>query len=175
MQANEMIKLIVDANKDFSNLKCEHNIGNLIVVNGFTNEIKSIKKCYKKCAVCLSKNMPMTIPFLKTCDLGSKNNSISWDAVVRNLSGYKIIDIRSPEHFKLFRVKNSINIPASDLLKDDNIKKIKGFDTPVIVSCYKGITSQEKAKSLNELGIDAYSSYGGIEGFKEYIGFDDLN
>lgn len=169
MQATEIFKLITNSPEENEN----KNYGNLIIYNSFTNKINSFKKEYKKCKVCLTKEMSFNLPF-QSCSVPDKINTLSWDSIIKHLPEYKIIDIRSPEHFKLFRIKNSINIPSCDLLSENNLKKIKGFDSPVVLNCYKGISSQEKTKFLKEQGINAYSSYGGIEGFKDFIGFEDL-
>lgn len=81
-----------------------------------------------------------------------------------------IIDIRTEVHYRMFRVKNSLNIQEYQ-----NILRIaQKNNAPIAITCYRGNSSREYAYRLMKDGIEAYSAKGGIEGFKELIGFDGL-
>lgn len=177
IMATETVKMITEATKmiaDSNELPLSRYVNNtnmpgtLILINGFTVQMKSITKLYNKCSVCLSGKMGLQNK-IAACGIG---DGIPWAEILMNLSKYAIIDIRAPEHYKMFRVKESVNIPYAEL--NGNLKKIQNIGKKVVVSCYKGVSSIEASKFLNTNGVEAYSSQGGIEEFKKYIGFEGL-
>lgn len=158
LQATEIVKLILPSNKN-------ENIGSFIIYNGFSNIFKIFHKNFPECTACKTKQMGKSIS--KPCELPSLANDriMPWSKIISNINNYLLVDIRKNDHFKMFRVKESLNIP--DFEKD--IEKIREFHKPVIVTCYKGKSSLKAADYLNKHGIEAYSSEGGIEGFRSTI------
>lgn len=98
-------------------------------------------------------------------DNTSNNNSID---IINNTI---VVDIRTPIHYKMFRFTNSINI-NTDII--NTISKMNTPNTRFIISCYKGVSSLKIVDELSNMGINAISAKGGIEGFKKYIDFDNL-
>lgn len=166
MQANEIVKLITQGNTPCG----EERVGELILFNGLTNTTKTLRKKYKFCDVCATGKMGKTS--FKNCPVQDSGavTELPWSHIVGNLSKYKIVDIRSNDQFGMFRVSGSVNIP--DVGR--NLEAIRGFDKPIVVSCYRGISSLGAAKFLKDHGIEVYSSAGGIEGFKDFVGFKGL-
>jgi len=168
IQANEVIKMILTGDQDSGDE--ENPIGNLILFDSLTNCSRPIKKSFKICGVCKTRKMGET--FSKPCE--SENNSeckvLPWNHIIKNMSKYQIVDIRTSDQYKMFRVADSVNIPDVEA----NLDRLKEFYKPIVLSCYKGCSSKDTVKLLKAHGIDAYSSGGGIEEFKKYVGFYDL-
>ena len=74
-----------------------------------------------------------------------------------------IIDIRHPEDYKLYHLKNSINIQRIKLMK--NPKKYLNNKINYII-CDKGFVSISCVKILNALGYNCMSVKGGIDAIK---------
>lgn len=171
LQANEIVKLILEKNMPadpVSSSSC--NIGTFVVFNGILNLFKTFQKSYKICTVCRTRQMGEILP--ASCGLSSvfRAGTIPWSKIIEHIKDYVIVDIRNTEHFQMFRVAGSVNIP--DIEK--NVERVKQFYKPVVVSCYRGKSSRKAADFLNNSGVEAYSSEGGIEGFKDFIGFKTL-
>ena len=66
--------------------------------------------------------------------------------------GAVIIDVRSQREFESGHAINSINIPLQDI--QNQSKKIKEFDKPIVLCCATGNRSGQAAKYLKSLGID---------------------
>lgn len=165
MQASEIVKLILESASNPS----PEGIGQLILFNGLTNTIKTLRKKYKLCNVCRTGKMGET-GFKSCVPQSSGGTALPWSHIVSNIPKYKIVDIRSRDQFGMFRVAGSVNIPDIDR----SLETIRGFDKPIVVSCYRGISSAEAAKFLKSNGIEAYSSAGGIEGFKDFVGLKNM-
>lgn len=70
-------------------------------------------------------------------------------------NGAKIIDVRTPGEFKGGHYDNAINIPLDKVA--GNIKKIKGYNSAVVVYCASGMRSAAAARILKNNGIEAYN------------------
>lgn len=81
---------------------------------------------------------------------GGKKKELMIQAMV---DGGRIVDVRSPGEFKTGNVNGSINIPL-DKLNDATIKKIKNWNSPVIVCCASGMRSASAAGILKNKGIN---------------------
>ncbi|ORD97396.1 GLPE [Hepatospora eriocheir] len=101
--------------------------------------------------------------FNSNVDINKYNKS--WAEVLSNMNRYKIIDIRDPVNYQMYRVKGSLNLRSLEEIKQKNI------NGPLIISCYKGRSSPSFALRLREEGYEAYSVKKGIEGFKEETNF----
>ncbi len=66
-----------------------------------------------------------------------------------------IIDVRTAHEYKQGHVKNSINIPLSDIGR--SIKKIKQKNKPIITCCRSGARSGSAATALKDAGVEAYN------------------
>lgn len=69
--------------------------------------------------------------------------------------GAVLIDVRSTSEYKSGHPKKSVNIPLDQL--NSNLKKIKGYNKPVITCCASGMRSGMAAKQLKSQGIEAYN------------------
>lgn len=77
--------------------------------------------------------------------------------------GAVIADIRDPQSFAASRIEKAVH------LSNDNLEQVLSewdFETPVIVCCYHGISSQNAAAFLVERGFEHVSSLNG--GFEEW-------
>lgn len=164
LQAVEVVKLILEGER--GPVK-KSNMGHLIIFNAFTNFFKNFQKSYKSCVVCRTGKMAASLPV--ACGfLGlGQSRVLSWASILEHIKEYVVVDIRQTDHFQMFHVIDSINIP--EVKKE--IERIREFKKPVVVSCYRGKSSLEAAEFLRSQGIASYSSDGGIEGFKKHIGF----
>lgn len=76
----------------------------------------------------------------------------------------KVVDIRDDKSFEVGR------IPSAFHLSNDSITQFmqdNDFDTPVVVCCYHGISSQQAAQYLIQQGFEeVYSMDGGFEAWR---------
>lgn len=76
----------------------------------------------------------------------------------------KVVDIRDDQSFELGR------IPSAYHLSNDSVTQFVNeneFETPVVVCCYHGISSQQAAQFLIHQGFkEVYSMDGGFEAWK---------
>lgn len=169
LQATEVVKLILSTKQQDN--QNEDKTGILHIFNCFTNSFKVLEKKYKSCSVCRTKQMG-EIKSMEKCPTGMKTQapSLPWDYIMSNIQNLTIVDIRDHDQFGMFRVAGSFNIPEVE----KNLEFIKSLKKPIVVSCYKGRSSNLAAKYLEDQGLKAFSADRGIEGFKEFIGFENL-
>lgn len=163
IQANEVLKMIL-LGRTVPKQTDGTNVGKLILYNGFINSFKIFQKSYKICTVCKTRDMGSVTSAVCECDESVSNEVLPW-AIIMESGEYAIVDIRSSEYFQMFRVHDSVNIP--DVAKE--VERIRGFQRPVVVTCYRGVSSRNAVKVLRKNGIEAYSAQDGMEGFKEYM------
>jgi len=70
-------------------------------------------------------------------------------------NGALIVDVRTPQEFKMGHPRKAINYPLDSLRK--NVKKIKKYKKPVITCCVSGRRSGVAAGMLNDFGIEAHN------------------
>lgn len=85
-------------------------------------------------------------------------------AVTEGDSSYFVLSIRSPEDYAKGHVKGAINIPYSELAKEENLKKLP-TDKKIVVVCYTGHTASYATMFLNQLGYEAYAMKFGMMGW----------
>lgn len=68
-------------------------------------------------------------------------------------NGAKVIDVRTPQEFKMGNVDGSVNIPL-DKFNNSTIKKIKGMKRPVLVCCASGMRSASAMQMLKNSGME---------------------
>lgn len=85
----------------------------------------------------------------------------------------KVVDIRDEQSFELG------HIPSSFHLNNGNITQFiseNEFESPVVVCCYHGISSQQAAQYLIHQGFeDVYSMDGGFEAWRANYEFETGN
>jgi rhodanese-related sulfurtransferase len=69
---------------------------------------------------------------------------------------YFLLDLRKPEEFAKFHIKNAHNIFWLDLLKEENLKKLPK-NRKIFLICYVGHTSSQAMVLLKLLGYDVVS------------------
>ncbi|MFT6269942.1 MAG: thiosulfate sulfurtransferase [Alphaproteobacteria bacterium] len=85
-------------------------------------------------------------------------------------SEIKVVDIRDDQSFELGRIPNSYHLSNGRLTQFINENE---FDTPVVVCCYHGISSQQAAQYLIHQGFEeVYSMDGGFEAWRASFDFD---
>lgn len=70
-------------------------------------------------------------------------------------SGATLIDVRSPEEFRMGSAEGAQNIPLPDLAK--NIDTIKKMKQPIVTCCASGMRSGTAAKRLKSYRLEAYN------------------
>ena len=66
-----------------------------------------------------------------------------------------ILSIRSQAHYELGHIPGAINIPGGSLFSLENLSKLPGDDTQIVVICYTGQTASQVTALLNVLGYNA--------------------
>ncbi|WP_375056345.1 thiosulfate sulfurtransferase GlpE [Zobellella sp. DQSA1] len=76
----------------------------------------------------------------------------------------RLVDIRDPQSFALAHAEGAFHLTNDSLVQFTNEAD---FDTPVIVMCYHGISSQGAAQYLIHQGFEeVYSLDGGFEAWR---------
>ncbi|MCU4176421.1 rhodanese-like domain-containing protein [Carboxylicivirga sp. N1Y90] len=83
-------------------------------------------------------------------NLFGKRKRIILEALERDA---KIIDVRTPQEFRMGNVDGSVNIPL-DKLNSTTIKKIKKLNRPVLLCCASGTRSASAMYTLRSSGVD---------------------
>lgn len=82
--------------------------------------------------------------------LFGKRKRLILEAMEKNA---KIIDVRTPQEFKMGNVDGSVNIPL-DKFNQATIKKIKSMNRPVLVCCASGMRSASAMHMLKSNGVE---------------------
>jgi thiosulfate sulfurtransferase len=81
----------------------------------------------------------------------------------------KVVDIRDDQSFELGHIPNSFHLSNSSI---SQFMQENTFDTPVVVCCYHGISSQQAAQYLLHQGYqEVYSMDGGFEAWRSNYEF----
>tara|TARA_B100000809_G_scaffold73340_1_gene71122 strand:+ start:5068 stop:5367 length:300 start_codon:yes stop_codon:yes gene_type:complete len=86
----------------------------------------------------------------KIFGLGPK---INYQELLKN--GAVLIDVRSPGEYAQGKVSGSQNIPLNKI--DEELKKLKELNKPILLCCASGIRSGRAASILKQNGIEAYN------------------
>jgi phage shock protein E len=86
----------------------------------------------------------------KILGLGSKA-----DFAALKQQGAIILDVRTPAEFKSGHIQGALNIPVDQVKA--NLKKIRGYEKPVITCCRSGARSGMAADILKNAGIEAWN------------------
>lgn len=167
MQATEAVKLIMERGRGFA-LRSK-----VVLYNGFTNAHSVFTKEYRRCVVCRTGQPPESerdaCSSSKCAAGGGDTDGVAdWPEILGGR--HKIIDIRQPVHFRMFRVRGSVNIQDVE----ESLDEIKKLGMPVVVLCYRGVSSRQAVRTLVAGGVEARSASGGMEGFKRFVNFDCL-
>lgn len=173
MQAAETMKIVMGTME-------ENTRSSFIIFNGWSSVFKKVTVNREKCRLCrgeaqsTSQQEPSCSEMQNT-QTSSQNPTITWETILASPESYCVIDIRTDPHFSLFRYKHAVNFSNAS----DRIDEICDFaqrhkDKKIVVSCYKGISSMKISDTLGQRGLDAVSVVGGIERFKELVGYEML-
>lgn len=72
--------------------------------------------------------------------------------------GAVVIDVRSPQEFKMGNYKGSKNIPLDRI--ESEAKKIKAMNKPVVVCCASGMRSGQAKSILQRHGVQVENGGG---------------
>lgn len=82
----------------------------------------------------------------------------------------KLVDIRDEQSFAAGYIKDSVHLTNGSL---QSFMSETEFETPVIVCCYHGISSQQAAQFLIHQGFEeVYSMDGGFEAWRKELPFE---
>ncbi|MDO5539758.1 MAG: rhodanese-like domain-containing protein [Eubacteriales bacterium] len=73
-----------------------------------------------------------------------------------------IIDLREPEDYRKYHIRNAVNIPYSTLYK----KHVFPEDMILVLYCERGSSSLSAAKMLTEQGYNVKTVVGGIHAYR---------
>lgn len=93
---------------------------------------------------------------------------ISMDEAVEMMkqeSGYIILDVRTPEEFAEAHIPNAINVPNESIGESD-IPELPDMDQLIMVYCRSGRRSKEASAKLAKLGYTNIVEFGGIIDWK---------
>ena len=80
-----------------------------------------------------------------------------------DMSGYKLIDVRSRREFMENHLNGAINIPLSEV-KQNIEHYVKNKNNKVLVYCQSGIRSKKAAEIMENIGYtQVYNLKGGLE------------
>lgn len=99
----------------------------------------------------------LIIIFLLIISLFSGCSSVSDEDILKAREAVKngalIVDVRTPEEFKVKHIVGAINLPIEEIMKNNiNLKK----DKEIVVYCRTGSRSRVSAKVLREQGWSVY-------------------
>ena len=81
----------------------------------------------------------------------------------------RLVDIRDEQSFVAGHIEGAVHLTNGTLM---NFTQETDFDTPVIVCCYHGVSSQQAAQFLIHQGFDeVYSMDGGFEAWRQSLPF----
>ncbi|GAA0856196.1 thiosulfate sulfurtransferase GlpE [Aliiglaciecola litoralis] len=81
----------------------------------------------------------------------------------------RLVDIRDEQSFEAAHVEGAVHLTNGTL---QQFMSQTDFETPVIVCCYHGISSQQAAQFLIHQGFDeVYSMDGGFEAWRSALPF----
>lgn len=82
----------------------------------------------------------------------------------------RLVDIRDEQSFAAGHIKHSVHLTNGSL---QGFMSETEFETPVIVCCYHGISSQQAAQFLIHQGFEeVYSMDGGFEAWRKEMPFE---
>ncbi len=85
----------------------------------------------------------------------------------------KVVDIRDDQSFELGHIPTSFHLSNSSV---SQFVTENEFETPVVVCCYHGISSQQAAQFLIHQGFEeVYSMDGGFEAWRASFDFETGN
>lgn len=81
--------------------------------------------------------------------------------ILKGDSNAVLVDVRTPEEFKVLRIPGSLLIPSYEI-RDKIEEKVPDKNTTIIVYCRSGSRSNAAAKELIKLGYTKVFDLGGI-------------
>lgn len=106
-------------------------------------------------------NFEVIQPVVDEAISGWSNPVISAQALHDDLANHFVVSVRNAEHYALGHIPGAINIPWTQIAKEDNLKKIP-TDKHIVTYCYTGHTGQIGATVLKLLGYDVSNMKWGI-------------
>ena len=88
--------------------------------------------------------------------------------MMKEESGYIILDVRRPDEFTDGHIPNAINVPNESIGTSD-IPELPNKDQLIMVYCRSGRRSKEAAEKLTKLGYTNIVEFGGILDWKGEI------
>lgn len=85
------------------------------------------------------------------------NNAAKQDKIVEMITnGGIVVDVRSPQEFKMGHVKGSKNIPLNTI--NNKVKDLKKLNKPLILCCASGARSGQATSILKNAGLDVINA-----------------
>ncbi len=106
-------------------------------------------------------NFEVIQPVIEQTISNWSNPVITAQALHDDLANHFVVSVRKPEHYALGHVPGAINIPWTQIAKEDNLNKLP-TDKHIVTYCYTGHTGQIGATVLKLLGYDVSNMKWGI-------------
>src|SRR3954452_81330 len=82
---------------------------------------------------------------------------------------FRLLDVRDAEDFRISHFDGAESIPLSSLATDVSLR-LGPKDTPIVLYCLRGKTSEEAAEMLEEQGYEfVFQLTGGLEAWKTIV------
>ena len=82
-------------------------------------------------------------------------------AIMKEETGYLILDVRTPEEFRDKHIPGAVNIP-NETIGSDEIPELPDKEQLILVYCRSGNRSKQAAEKLAALGYTNITEFGGI-------------
>lgn len=85
------------------------------------------------------------------------NSAAKQDKIVEMITnGGIIVDVRSPQEFKMGHAKGAKNIPLNTI--NNKVKDLKKLNKPLVLCCASGARSGQATSILKNAGLDAVNA-----------------
>lgn len=81
--------------------------------------------------------------------------------MMRDESGYLIVDVRRPDEFAESHIAGAVNVP-NESIEDEMPAELPDKDQLLLIYCRSGNRSKEASQKLAEMGYTRVYEFGGI-------------
>ena len=106
----------------------------------------------------------LVLPMLLLCGCGATYTQISQEEamqMMRDESGYLIVDVRRPDEFAESHIAGAVNVP-NESIEDEMPAELPDKDQLLLIYCRSGNRSKEASQKLAEMGYTRVYEFGGI-------------
>ena len=106
----------------------------------------------------------LVLPMLLLGGCGATYTQISQEEamqMMRDESGYLIVDVRRPDEFAESHIAGAVNVP-NESIEDEMPAELPDKDQLLLIYCRSGNRSKEASQKLAEMGYTRVYEFGGI-------------